>query len=350
MNSLRPQSYSFSPRPACQSLLLLLGLLFTTTASADITLQKIQQANPGFDWKTLEKGQIVTQSRGEAEVNDAELVVLVGAKIPAGTEAVMSQLERAEPHVEKIVLNASSDTAVRTSLDTYTIPRGQSVDIEWFYKPVADGTFNANTNEFKALQQVAQSSKREGLSREQTLAAMDAAVRDILAARVNEYRKGGLAAVSPYDVDGEEIHPGDYLADSLQPLKLLQREESAFYKAFLNYPADQHGYENRFYATTEKSKDFDGSLTSLKHWMVDQRDGTVLIAERKFYISRSLDAMNTLIVLLEEGDDCYVFLLSLSFTQKVTGMGSFIAHKVGRSKVKSNILPMFEGLRAAFPE
>lgn len=86
-------------------------------------------------------------------------------------------------------------------------------------------------------------------------------------------------------------------------------------------------------------------ITSLKHWMIDDQPQRTLIGERKFYISHSLEAMHTLILVLEQNHAAYVFLLNQTFTEKVTGIGSFIAHKVGRKKVKENIIPMLEHLQ-----
>ena len=58
--------------------------------------------------------------------------------------------------------------------------------------------------------------------------------------------------------------------------------------------------------------------------------------------------MHTLILVVEQADSTYVFFVNLTFTQKVAGFGSFIAHKVGRGKVKQNILPLLEALQAEF--
>jgi hypothetical protein len=89
-------------------------------------------------------------------------------------------------------------------------------------------------------------------------------------------------------------------------------------------------------------------VVSLRHWMTDIRQNSALIAERKFYISHSLDAMNTLIYVEQAKQrGSYLLLANTTFTQKVTGIGSFIAHKVGRAKVSESILPMLQYWQAS---
>lgn len=334
--------------PCLCGALALIGLLAGSSAMAAIDLSLLRQRNPQFDWRALDKGDVVWREIAEAEVDEAGLATMMAVKLPADINSVLEELQQDLPGTENLLLDVRSGESVRESLNSFSLPFKSLTDLEWFYHPVADGTFNATRNELALLQGVAQESRDGGLNQQQSRTAIEVAVRDLLASRVNEYRTGGLAAISAYDIDGKQIHPGDYLANSLQPLKLLQEEEGDFYRAFIDYPRVlSSGYDQQFYVTSETESG--RPLTSLKHWMVERRDGFVLIAERKFYISHSLDAMHTLILLLEEEGQCYVFLVNQSFTQKVTGFGSFIAHKVGRNKVKQNILPLFQGLKAAFP-
>lgn len=316
---------------------------------AAIDLQLLQKRNPDFDWRALAKSEVVWQELPDAEIDDAALVGMVAVRLAADMDSVLEKLQQPQAGTDSLLLDVRSDESVRESLNGFTLRRGEQTDLSWFYRPVADGTFNATRKELAVLQRVALESKNSGAAQPQIVASIEVAVRDLLAARVNEYRAGGLAAIRPYDVDGKQIHPGDYLAGSLRPMKMLQEEEQQFYRAFVDYPNVENSYEHQFFVTTETESSSKRPLTSLKHWMVKREDGFTLIAERKFYISHSLDAMHTLILLLEQDGQCYVFLVNQSFTQKVTGIASFIAHKIGRRKVKQNILPLFQALKASFP-
>lgn len=328
-----------------------LSMLFSVVAVAAIDLPLLKSKSPEIDWPALERGEVVWNAMESAEVDDAALVTLTAVKLPASMTSVLSSFQRNQPGVISYPLNVNSQSELLNSLSAYHFSDAADSNISWFYDPETDGTFNVNEEELKALKHAALSIKDRHVSQSDVIAHMEAAVYKLLAARVQEYRDGGIDAISPYHVDGVVIEPGRYLRNSLKPLHLLKSQEGEFYQSFLNYPHCEGlgcgRYKQDFILTSEKESG--RPVVSLKHWMVEERKDFTLIAERKFYISHSLDAMHSLIFALQENGETYLFLLNQSFTQKVTGMGSYIGHKVGRSKVKQNIVPLFEQLQKDFP-
>lgn len=316
-------------------------------AHGEITLQLIKERNPGLDWNELQRGKVVSSSLAKGEVNDAALAVVVAVKLPAPKVAVLEQLKQSTPGVQNIPIDISSQATIERSFQAYQLDIDDNSDLSWFKDPRADGTYNVSSAELALLEKAAKQVDASKPLTQASIMPFTKAVRGMLIGRLDEYLQHGLKGIAPYDVDGEQIFPGDYLADSLAPLELMQQQLPEFYRAFLDFPAppsDQFAQE--FFVV--KEREGDRPITSLKHWMVDQQANYTVIAERKFYISHSLDAMNTLILALEEGNESYLFMVNLSFTQQVTGIGSFIAHKVGRSKVKENIVPLFEELKQHF--
>lgn len=324
------------------NVVVLVLLAFSPLVQSAVSLQMLKQNNPDLDWAAIENGEVVTHDLPDNEVNKAALAVIVAAKYKGPMDPLLAKLRRANPGAKNIAIDVSSQDSIAQSFQALQISSDNNANIDWFKDPVADGTFNVSRSELQILQQAA--SRIEGSVTNSTLEPVNQAVRQILMQRLGEYRSDGLSGISPYDIDGHDIYPGDYLADSLIPLEMLQTEAPDFYNAFLQFPAaDKGNYLQEFYLVTEM--DGDRPVTSLKHWMVDQQAELTLIAERKFYISHSLDAMHTLILALQQGDDTYLFMVNLSFTQKVAGFGSFIAHKVGRSQVKDTIVPIFTSLQ-----
>ena len=222
--------------PYYKSAALVLGLCSWSLASAELTLARLQEHEPNFDWKALERGEIVWQARADKEVDDAALVGIIAVKLPVTMNVALEYLQEDPPGLSNVLIDTRNDETVRASLEGFYIARRKDVDLEWFYKPKADGTFNVSREELVALQHVALSSRESGLDRQESLDAMEVVVRDLLAARTSEYLRKGLDGISAYDVDGSEIHPGDYLADSLKPLDLLRKEEKDFFQAFSNFP------------------------------------------------------------------------------------------------------------------
>lgn len=325
-----------------------LSYALCSSAFGDFSLSTIKANAPEMDWQRINAGEVVSHGLPDDEVNKAALAVIVAVKLPASIEDVLNQLREAMPG-KNFPVDIRSQESIANSLQAFSVTADGNIDVSWFRKPKADGTFNVSKAELETLRQAALRVDNTAEQTTENLEPMSEAVRAILIGRIEEYRRGGLDNISPYDVEGNEIYPGDYLADSLHPLKMLQAEEPELYNAFLHYPNKaKEQYEQEFYVVTEM--DEGRPVTSLKHWMVDQQENFTLIAERKFYISHSLDAMHTLILAVAEDEYTYLFMVNLSFTQKVAGMGSFIAHKIGRSKVKENIVPLFTSLQQKFPD
>jgi hypothetical protein len=325
----------------------LLFLIFSPWIQADISLQLLKDVNSDLDWDALERGEVVSSDLADQEDVDAELVEVVAVKLNAPKEKVLEQLKLAGPEVKTIFIDTASAESIAQSLQNFQIDDRGDVHIDWFTAPKADGTFNASSEELALLQQVAGKIANVESPGPEDKARFTEVVRQILLGRIDEYRSSGLAGITPYDVDGEEIKAGDYLSDSMRTMDLLEEQEPDFYKGFLEYPKATAGdYMHDFHVVQELSEG--RPITSLRHWMVKESDDFTLIAERKFYISHSLDAMHTLILAFQPEDATYLFMVNSTFTQKVTGFGSFVAHKVGRSKVRENILPLFEELKAHF--
>lgn len=322
--------------------------MYGSSVHAELNLEELQKEIPKLDWKDLHAGRsVVTLDLPKSEVNDAELVVLAAVKAPDSIERVIEKMQSVPSVVTNVAIDVTNAESISRSFQAFQVPQIQEDTLDWFFDPEADGTFNLGKKELQLIQNVVSEISEEDrkLSRknEQLPASILAALHSLLEKRFHEYYQGGLTNITPYHIKGKNIHPGEYLADSLAPFRLLQRHYANFYRAFKNYPSEQStDYAHQFFITTE----MDGGkpITSLKHWMLNEQEGFTLIAERKYYISHSLDAMHTMILLLPDDQGTYVFLVNATFTEFVTGIGSFVAHKVGRGKVKKNVVPLLESL------
>ncbi|MYM62494.1 hypothetical protein [Pseudomaricurvus sp. HS19] len=304
---------------------------------------------PNLDWSEVQQGEITYLEMPPLETEPAAIAVLFAAQVNGGLGAVLQQLQQPLPDTFTLPIDVSSPETIRRSLQPFTVAAGDDINMRWFRNPSADGTYNVNTAELGLLQQAAAELRAEP----KDLEPLNDAIREFFARRVEAYVKQGLAGIESYDIDGKQVAAGDYLAGSLQPLQVVSKLEPGFYQAFLEYPqleagsTDKSPYQHHFFLVVEN--DNGQRITSLRHWMLEQRDNSALIAERKFYISHSLDAMHTLIYIEQAADDrSYVVLSNTTFTQKVTGMGQFIAHKVGRAKIETTIRPMLVSLQNAF--
>lgn len=318
------------------------ALFFASPSFAAITLADLQQQIPQMNWQALEKGEIIWQPLPRAELDDSALVTITAVKLAVDKDSAVKQLYRYNNEILTLPIDATSQTSARKSLEKFQIAARAEINLDWFSQPKDDGSYNVSREEFTALKDNA--STLNPHNPRQARQQIEHIIQQLLSQRVMAYREQGITGIAPYIVQGKTIHPSDYLANSLAALSLLEEKEPSFYQAFSHYPKNaQAEFIHQFYLGME----MDGRrpITYLKHWMIDDQPQRTLIAERKFYISHSLEAMHTLILVMEHNNSSYVFLLNQTFTEKVTGIGSFIAHKVGRKKVKENIMPMFEHLQ-----
>lgn len=325
----------------CVAIVLAASLPFR--AEAGVSIESFRQSLVDFDWNSLERGDIVRLDMPALEVEPSAIAVVLGAKLQAPADQVLEVMQKKMPDTIAIEIDTSTEASIRRSLERFAVSPTDTINLRWFQNPVADGSYNVNREELAILQRAAPKLQQDP----NDLSALNSALREFFYKRLQAYRQSGLAGILPYDIDGSEISAGDYLASSLQPIKLIQKQEPAFYQAFLNYPKKgADAFQHRFFLMIEK----DGAqqIVSLKHWMLDLRGQSALIAERKFYISHSLDAMHTLIYLEQQGKQSYLLLGNTTFTEKVTGIGSFIAHKVGRAKITESVKPMLIKLQQTF--
>lgn len=320
--------------------LLTLFLVMPIQADAVISMDAFRKSLPDLDWDALENGQIVRLDLPALEIEPSAIAVVLGAKLSAPAQQVLVAMQDSQPGTISIEIDTSSEAAIRQSLERFAVSPADTINLSWFQNPVADGSYNVNRQELKILQQAAVALRDEPGN----LSVLNAVLREFFFERLQSYRQAGLEGILPYDIGGKQISAGDYLANSLQPISLIQQQEPEFYQAFLNYPRQGNDkFEHRFFLVIEK----EGAqqIVSLKHWMLIIRERSALIAERKFYISHSLDAMHTLIYLEQQEDHSVMLLGNITFTEKVTGIGSFIAHKVGRAKISGSVTPMLSGLQ-----
>lgn len=317
-------------------------LMLAVSTRAEMTLDSLKSAFPDLDWDAVNQGEIADLSLGERESSDAELALVFAAKIPAPLTEVLGAMRENSPGSQNMPIDISSPDNIDASLKLWIEGIYGVTLLDWFFEPTDDGTFNVSSKELAQLQEAARAAKTKADKQ-----PIFIAVRKILNNRVLEYLQGGMTAISPYFIDDKRIDSAKALTKSVKRLKLLKESEPDFYNAFVNFPQDTNEkIENEFFLISE----MEGGrpILSLVHWLYTLRDGDALIAERKFYMSHSLDAMHTYIYLAQQGSNTIVFMGNSTLTQKVTGMGSFVAHKVGRSMVRSKIRPILESLQDDF--
>ena len=328
---------------ALSKILLVISLLILSIqASAELSLNGVKRVFADLDWDEVNQGQVVDLSLGDREGSDAELAMLFAAKVDAPLIDVLDAMHAPNRDSKKYSIDTTTSETIDKSLQIWINNNKDSRLMDWFYRPRDDGTFNVSGKELESFKKSASKAKATGSDQ-----AIYNTIKTMLQTRVNDYVSNGMAGIQAYDINGKQVDTGNALASSIKDLSLLKKTEPEFYSAFVNFPEQGNDdIQNEFFLISE----MEGGrpILSLVHWIYTIKDDHALIIERKFYISHTLDAMHTYIFMQQENDATVVVMGNSTFTQKVTGMGSFIAHKVGRANVASKIRPILESLQKKF--
>ncbi|MFW0778573.1 MAG: hypothetical protein ACN2B6_12730 [Rickettsiales bacterium] len=323
-------------------LLVISFVIVSNQASAELSLNGVKQVFADMDWDEVNRGQVVDLSLGDREGSDAELAMLFAAKVDAPLRDVLDAMHAPGGDSKKYSIDISSSETIASSLQHWINNNRDSQLTDWFYQPENDGTFNVSGEELARFKESAKKAKASGSDQ-----VIYDAIKTMLQTRIHDYVSKGMAGIQAYDIKGKQVDTGGALASSVKDLSLLKKSEPEFYSAFVNFPQQgSDDIQNEFFLISE----MEGGrpILSLVHWIYTMKDDHALIVERKYYISHTLDAMHTYIFMQQQDASTVVVMGNSTFTQKVTGMGSFIAHKVGRANVASNIKPILSGLQNKF--
>lgn len=180
------------------------------------------------------------------------------------------------------------------------------------------------------------------------MAAGDDATRtlsSILTARHKAYRQSGLSGIADYQRKKETINIVDYLEDTVKAAKVLPKYFPEFYAALLDYPKTGQSLQHRLFAV---AADVEGEPQYLlTHWIIDSAQNYVLVTQRQFYVNHTYDTLQMTFACLPYEKGVLVMMLNQTFTEKVAGFGSGIAHKIGRGRVADAIAESFEFFKTA---
>ena len=302
--------------------------------------------------KELEAGEIVLINQPEAEEGN-ELNVVMTILVSAPLKKTVDTLQRqaaAEDGPGFVAMGEMKDSTASgldKALAKVMFAPGEKDEVEEMMEIAPSDDFNFSHEEIALIQRVA-ATVATGAESEEAVAAMARAMREILKQRYLSYHTKGLKGLAPYQFSSsEQIHPSEELIAATEELRLVKERFPDFYGCLRFYPEKtSSALTHQFFWV--KQTESGRPLFVLKHWVLKIQPGYALIAERRFYLSHSLNSLQVMIGCFPHGDKTLVVLLNQTFTEKVNmSIGRSIAKQVGYSQVKKNILPIFENLRSA---
>ena len=173
-------------------------------------------------------------------------------------------------------------------------------------------------------------------------AAVQQQLRQVLLARYQSYRAGGLAGIAPYDRGGGRTtdHAAD-LRRASEATPALERYGPALRAVLLDYPnATAPAFEESFFWV--KSIIHGKTTYTLTHVVVMPVGAARVVARRQFYVSTGYNGEQRVAGLLPVQDGTVVVYASHAFTDQVTGLGGAVKRSVGSTALASRVREIVE--------
>jgi hypothetical protein len=162
------------------------------------------------------------------------------------------------------------------------------------------------------------------------------ALREILKARYEAYRKNGLGGIAPYARGWfKQSFPSKELTLGIHETMTAARRQD-YFQALLNYPAGQlPGMEHRYYW-------FNRTVENRPTFILADRAEThtadaALLSEVQYYVGHSYNANFVAGGCLAVRGGTLVFYVNRTFTDQVTGWMGGLKQEIGRSEMLSDI-------------
>jgi hypothetical protein len=317
--------------------------------------EALSQPGIKYDKKALERGKIVVVGRPDLEKAKSGLGVSLVMLLPVELERVAQafmhneELQKGYDFLANAELQGPANTeASRSAFSIVDFESTENTEVEKSMQADLYRSFNLDQEETRWFKAAADDAAKLGAQGADRVQPIVDSWRRVLASRYDAYLKEGLAAIRPYKLKGgKQFHPGRELTRTTEVMSGLKAALPDLHRALLIFPKPtQQKYESRFFVIKQIIEDRPGFV--LKHWMLDSHPDHLVLVERLFYMSHTLNTMQVVIVAMPYDDKrTLVALTNQSFTEAVAGMGGKIAHAIGRKIVTGQILPLFENLQKA---
>ena len=319
---------------------------FSLSANENIPSLKEMAEVSGLNlnFKDIDAGKIITLSREDQERVDTSIALSMGLYLKAPFGDVVNALQEGDNTISEYedakLVHIKNMQDIKPYFEGVNFTQRESEEVDKLFDYKKGDAFNLSKDEIKRWKSIVKKNQNRN----------DAAAsffKEVLENRTQAYLDGGLKDISAYEHSNKDATVSEGLRSSSLHMNVFKKWFPELYNDYLHYPeVTSQKYKQKFYWLKDKIEGRTAFI--LKHQMVKEKENILVIAERQFYISNGLDAIQTQIICVPYEDGTFVALSTQSFTQKVSGFGRFVAVKVGRNQMAKLIHPIFVTLQEKF--
>ena len=293
----------------------------------------------------LRAGEVVTKELEPAAPTElgVALAVLVRKPLPA-TLAFVKSDEWFEQDHTTLAHGTIDPAAVQAGLASAGYAAADAKEVKKLLQPKAGDELNLSAAEAAKLGAVTQSlGGSPSLTDPKTLDAVNAAYREILAARLQAYHSKGLAGTVAYDRGGKACDVAARLAASEEAMKpALSKHAPALVAALDAFPEGDGG--TWFW---RKQVAQDRPVFALSHRLGAEAPGAVFAAERQFFVGHSWDCAFVVGGLVATDSGTLLVYANRTHVDAVGGSMGGLKRNIGRGMMEKSIKTFFLDLKKA---
>jgi hypothetical protein len=331
-------------------LLVLIPTLWAGSATSTPRAEQIAKAH-GYSDKDIRKmleGEIVSIDTKSG--SKKELALDVAMLVSAPPEKLVKYIEDErdwDDDADIIAFHEIESDLSEASFAGLELFPAEAKEAEKLLKVKAGSEFNLSADEIKRFEALRKKFKNQRPDKHPTLLeAINSEYRRILLDRCRLYQQVGLKGIAPYARKGQKpASPKQELLVAARQEKVLADNQPALYRAIINYPHDgMDGTEHSFYWVKKRVQDRPAFI--LAHQMSLQTSEAALVMYREFYVGHTYNSQQASAGLLPTERGTIVFYGNRTSTDQVAGFASDLAHRIGRDKMRKQVIKHFKTIRA----
>jgi len=314
------------------SLLLCAALMFPATLGADAPTGKVLLRGLGLgahEYEELESGEVLTRLASEYEQSPRELAMDAAVIIRRPLRELIEESEDDITLVPGKMILASGALHGPGDFSAIGFTDGEAEEAARWLTAKPGDDLNLGREDIAIIEQL--KGQRSGRS---DLELASEAVRQVLSHRYTAYLDGGLSAIEPYvRRRGKQVSAGGELKLSNEQLFAVDRYFPSYFDTLVNFPNGDECCDHRFLwlkASVRKRPMF-----VLVHRIVQETDHAVLLTERHFHVSHTLNSLQLTLGWLPyegTGEDTYLGIATTANSDHLTGFLGKMIRLLGASK------------------
>lgn len=175
--------------------------------------------------------------------------------------------------------------------------------------------------------------------------AVAAELRQLLLARHQAYRSGGLAAIAPYARSGGALRmPGEELTDATNANVTVARFAPGMHKVLQVYPQSSPELSDEFFWASFANKGANPTI-ALTQRLYAGTGGAYIFVDRHYYASSQYNTVQAISGVLPVEEGSVLIYINRTSTDQVGGFGSSVKRSVGDHLMAKEIGASLEKLR-----